>query len=103
MSVNCTKIRMLDKETALRISRQEESARALTKEDNSLIRTESSAHTAHHPDVAEAIRLDAATHPERTYSEHVAAAEEIAAEEYRREIRAMMKAGTLDPDSEDEL
>lgn len=44
----------------------------------------------------EAIRLDAAAHPERTYSEHVAAAEEIAALEYRREIRAMMKAGTLD-------
>lgn len=46
--------------------------------------------------VEEAIRLDAAAHSERTYSEHVAAAEEIAAEEYRREIRTMMKAGALD-------
>jgi hypothetical protein len=47
----------------------------------------------------EAIRIDASRHPERTYREHVAAAEEIAAAEYRAEIRAMMKAGTLD-DSE---
>ncbi len=47
----------------------------------------------------ELIRLDAAAHLERTYREHVAAAEEAAAAEYRAEIRAMMKAGTLD-DSE---
>ncbi|CAN5734630.1 hypothetical protein BH24ACT22_BH24ACT22_09140 [soil metagenome] len=46
--------------------------------------------------VDEAIRRDAAAHPERTYSEHVAAAEETAAVSYRAEIRAMMKAGTLD-------
>ena len=51
----------------------------------------------HTTTVDEAIRLDAAAHPERTYSEHVAAAEGIAAEEYRREIRAMMKASALDP------
>ncbi len=46
----------------------------------------------------ELIRRDAAAHPERTYREHVAAAEEVAAAEYRAEIRAMMRAGTLDPD-----
>ncbi len=49
-------------------------------------------------DVGERIRRDAAAHPERTYREHVAAAEEIAAEEYRAEIRRMMTADTLDPD-----
>jgi hypothetical protein len=46
--------------------------------------------------VDEAIRRDAAVHPERSYREHVEAAEEIAAVFYRAEIRAMMKAGTLD-------
>lgn len=51
--------------------------------------------------VDEAIRLDAQEHPERTYREHVAAAEEAAAAEYRAEIRAMMKAGTLDPESDE--
>ncbi len=51
---------------------------------------------AHPPhDVAEAIREDAAAHPERTYSEHIAAAERIAAEEYREEIRRLMRAGKL--------
>jgi hypothetical protein len=49
-----------------------------------------------HATVDEAIRLDAAAHPERTYREHIEAAEEIAAVEYRAEIRAMMKAGALD-------
>lgn len=50
------------------------------------------------------IRRDAAEHPERTYSEHVAAAREIAAESYREEIRAMMRAGTLDlDDANDEV
>ncbi len=44
----------------------------------------------------EAIREDAAAHPERTPSEHEAAARGIAATGYRAEIRAMMKAGTLD-------
>lgn len=48
----------------------------------------------------ELIRLDAAAHPERTYSEHVAAAEEVAATSYREEIRAMMRAGTLDEEEE---
>ena len=58
----------------------------------------------HTTTVAESIRLDAAAHPERTYSEHVAAAEEIAALEYRREIRRMMRAGTLDSsEAADEL
>lgn len=60
--------------------------------------------TPHHPDHAR-ILDDARAHPERTYSEHVAAAEEIAAEEYREEVRRMMRAGTPGPDSEaaDEL
>lgn len=53
--------------------------------------------------VDERIRLNAAAHPERTYSEHVAAAQEIAAESYREEVRHMMKAGILDVDEEDEL
>ena len=59
----------------------------------------------HTTTVDEAIRLDAAAHPgsARTYSEHVAAAEETAAEEYRREIRAMMKSRTLDAEDSDEL
>lgn len=58
----------------------------------------------HTTTVNEAIRLGATAHPERTYSEHVAAAEEIAAEEYRREIRVMMRTGTLDPsEAGDEL
>jgi hypothetical protein len=49
----------------------------------------------------EAIRLDAAAHPKRNYREHVEAAAEIAAAEYRAEIRAMTKAGTLDPESDE--
>lgn len=57
----------------------------------------SSAPSATHRDeTAERIKRDAVAHPERTYSEHVAAAEEIAAVEYREEIRAMMRAGSLD-------
>lgn len=47
----------------------------------------------------EAIRLDAAEHPERGYRAHVEAAVVLAAPSYREEIRRMMKAGTLD-DSE---
>lgn len=35
----------------------------------------------------EAIRRDAAAHPERTYSEHVQAAREIAGETYREDLR----------------
>jgi len=57
--------------------------------------------TAKIPD-HELIRLDAAAHPERTYSEHEAAARSIAAVSYRGEIRAMMKAGTLDEEEEEE-
>lgn len=60
--------------------------------------SKSLAHSGTEITVDEAIRLDAAAHPERTYSEHVAAAEETAAVEYRREIQAMMRAGTLDPE-----
>lgn len=60
--------------------------------------SKSLAHSGTEVTVDEAIRLDATAHPERTYSEHVAAAEEIAANEYRREIRAMMKAGNLEPE-----
>ena len=56
----------------------------------------------HHDDVDERIREDAAAHPERTYREHVEAAQDIAAESYRAEIRAMMDAGTLDV-AEDEI
>lgn len=58
--------------------------------------SESLAHTGTEVTVDEAIRRDAVAHPERTYSEHVVAAEEIAAVSYRAEIRAMMKADTLD-------
>ena len=43
------------------------------------------------------ILKNAREHPERTYSEHVVAAERIAAEEYRTEICHMMFGGTLDP------
>lgn len=52
-----------------------------------------------HDDVAKRIREDAA-HPERTYAEHVAAAEHIAAESYREETRRMMRAGILDDGGE---
>jgi hypothetical protein len=44
------------------------------------------------------IREDAASNPERTYSEHVAAAREIAGESYREECRRMISgnlAGAL--------
>jgi hypothetical protein len=59
------------------------------------------ADTPHHPD-HDRILDNARAHPERTYSEHVAAAQEIAAESYREEVRRMMKAGVPDPE-EDEL
>ena len=49
-----------------------------------------------HDDVDARILEDAAAHPERTYSEHIAAAERIAAEEYRRETRRLMDADMLD-------
>ncbi len=49
-------------------------------------------------DVDERIRLDAAAHPERRYSEHVAAAEEIAAESYRAEICKLAALDMLEPD-----
>ncbi len=46
---------------------------------------------------------DVRANPERTYSEHIAAAQEIAAEEYRREIRRMMRAVAASPEPDDEL
>ena len=49
-------------------------------------------------DVDERIRLDAAAHPERRYSEYVAAAEEIAAESYRAEICKLAALAMLEPD-----
>ncbi len=48
------------------------------------------------PDDHQRILQDAREHPGRSYRQHVEAAQEIAAEEYRREIRVMMDAGTLD-------
>ncbi len=39
----------------------------------------------------EKIRLDAAAHPERTYSEHVQAAREIAGETYREDLRRILR------------
>lgn len=53
-----------------------------------------------HTTAVEAIRVDAAEHPERTYREHIEAAEAIAAPSYRDEIRKMMAAGTLDEKEE---
>ncbi len=35
----------------------------------------------------ERIRLDAAAHPERSYSEHIEAARDIAGEQYREDLR----------------
>lgn len=46
--------------------------------------------------VDEAIRLDAAANPERTYRQHVDAAERLAANEYREEIRKLMKLDLLE-------
>ena len=61
---------------------------------------------AHELDVDERIRHDAAEHPERSYREHVAA-ERIAAESYREEVRRMMRSsdmGTRDHnDTDDEF
>ena len=56
--------------------------------------TESSA-PAHPPTDHQCILQDAREHPERTYSEHVEAAERIAAESYREELRRLMRAGRL--------
>ncbi len=39
----------------------------------------------------ELIRLDAAEHPERTYSEHVEAARRIAAVSYREDLRRIQR------------
>jgi len=41
----------------------------------------------------ELIRRDAAAHPERTYSEHEAAARRIAAETYREDLRRIQRPG----------
>lgn len=43
-----------------------------------------------------AIRRDARQHPERTYRQHIEAAQRIAAEEYRRETRSLMDEDMLD-------
>ena len=43
----------------------------------------------------ELIRLDAAAHPERTYSEHVVAARRIAAETYREDLSRISPAANL--------
>ncbi len=48
-----------------------------------------------HEDDTIRIREDAAAHPERTYREHVEAAERIASESYCEEIRALVRAGRL--------
>ncbi len=56
--------------------------------------TESSA-PAHPPTDHRRILKDAREHPERTYREHVEAAERIAAESYREETRRLMRAGKL--------
>ena len=52
----------------------------------------------------ELIRLDAAAHPERTYSEHVQAAREIAGRTYREDLRRISSAAqaTLARELEDE-
>jgi hypothetical protein len=44
----------------------------------------------------EAIRIDAAAHPERTPSEHIEAAERLAAKEYRFSTRRLMDQDMLD-------
>ena len=43
----------------------------------------------------ELIRLDAAAHPERTYSEHEAAARRIAGETYREDLAKISPAANL--------
>ena len=48
----------------------------------------------------EELRLDAARHPERIYREHVVAAREIAAAEYRAEVRRMMALDMLEDGEE---
>jgi len=52
----------------------------------------------------ELIRLDAAAHPERTYSEHEAAARRIAGETYRRDLSRISPAANaaLSRELEDE-
>jgi len=44
----------------------------------------------------EQIRRDAAAHPERTYSEHVQAAREIAGETYRKDLRRIQRRGLVE-------
>ncbi len=48
----------------------------------------------HLPD-HELIRLDAAAHPERSYSEHITAARRIAAETYRRDLSRISPAANV--------
>ncbi len=49
-------------------------------------------------DVDERICLDAARHPERTPTEHIRAAERIASESYRAELRKLVSLDMLEPD-----
>jgi hypothetical protein len=44
----------------------------------------------------ELIRLDAAAHPERTYSEHVAASRAILGAEYLEDLRRIQRRGRIE-------
>jgi len=55
----------------------------------------------------ELIRLDAAAHPERSYSEHVAASRTILGEQYREDLRRIQRSSAanaaLSRDLEDDV
>ncbi|CAN5741503.1 hypothetical protein BH24ACT22_BH24ACT22_18230 [soil metagenome] len=57
---------------------------------------DTSKNTAPRTTVDEEIRLAAAAHPERTPSEHIEAAERLAAKEYRFSTRRLMDQDMLD-------
>jgi hypothetical protein len=44
----------------------------------------------------ELIRLEAAANPQRSYSEHVQAAREIAGETYREDLRRIQRRGRIE-------
>jgi hypothetical protein len=44
----------------------------------------------------ERIRLDAAAHPERSYSEHIEAARAIAGEQYLEDLRRIQRRGLIE-------
>jgi len=52
---------------------------------------DTSKHTAPSVPDHELIRLDAAAHPERSYSEHVAASRAILGEQYREDLRRIQR------------